>query len=325
MRLMQTAIPDLVIVEPLVFHDNRGWFKESFNEKQFRQELAKLNLPAAPRFVQDNHSCSQKNVLRGLHYQLSPHSQGKLVQVVKGSAFDVAVDIRQGSRTFGQHVSVLLSGSNHRLFWIPEGFAHGFLTLEEDTHFIYKTTDFYHKDFEAAIRFDDPQLAIRWPIEETPLVNEKDLAAPFFEEAIMMAFQAPVNGWVDLPVFEDTRGALVALENTLPFLFPIERIYYIFDTQPAVSRGFHAHKNLSQLVVCVSGRCRIVLDDGKTRKSWWLESPRKGLLIHAMTWREMHDFSPDCVLVVLASEKYEEQDYIRDYSRFQQEIAQLQR
>ena len=148
MKLIQTAIPDVVIVEPPQFRDDRGWFMESFNEARFHAELAKLGLPAPRAFIQDNHSCSQAGVLRGLHYQLNPHAQGKLVRVVKGRAFDVAVDIRKGSSTFGQWVGVELTPENNRQLWIPEGFAHGFVSLEDDTHFLYKTTDYYAKDCE---------------------------------------------------------------------------------------------------------------------------------------------------------------------------------
>ena len=127
MKLIQTSIPDVVIIEPAVFKDDRGWFMESFNEARFHGELAKLGLPAPRPFVQDNHSCSQAGVLRGLHYQLNPHAQGKLVRVTQGAAFDVAVDIRKGSPTFGQWVGVELNADNHRQLWIPEGFAHGFV------------------------------------------------------------------------------------------------------------------------------------------------------------------------------------------------------
>ena len=180
MKLIQTSILGVVVIEPAIFSDERGWFMESFNERRFHYELARLGLPAPRPFVQDNHSCSNKGVLRGLHYQVEPHSQGKLVRVVKGSAFDVAVDIRKGSATYGQHVSIHLSADNHKMFWVPEGFAHGFMALENDTHFLYKTTDYYAKDCESAIVWDDTELGIQWPILDgldQPFVNEKDLNA----------------------------------------------------------------------------------------------------------------------------------------------------
>ena len=185
MKLIQTSIPDVVIIEPAVFGDERGWFMESFNEKRFHDELNKLGLPIPRAFVQDNHSCSSKGVLRGLHFQHAPHAQGKLVRVVKGSAFDVAVDIRPDSKTFGQHVSIELTAENKKMFWVPEGFAHGFVALENDTHFLYKTTDYYAKECEGAIIWDDSELAILWPeikgLNEL-LVNEKDRDAPAFKE-----------------------------------------------------------------------------------------------------------------------------------------------
>jgi dTDP-4-dehydrorhamnose 3,5-epimerase len=184
MKLIQTKIPDVVIIEPAVFTDERGWFMESFNEKRFHDELTKLGLATPRPFVQDNHSCSSKGVLRGLHFQTAPHAQGKLVRVVKGSAFDVAVDIRKDSATYGQHVSIELSAENQKMFWVPEGFAHGFVALEDDTHFLYKTTDYYAKDCEGAITWGDPELNIQWPVIDglsELLVNEKDREASKFQ------------------------------------------------------------------------------------------------------------------------------------------------
>lgn len=180
MKLIQTSIPEVVIIELQVFEDDRGWFMESFNEQRFHAALTQLGLPLPRAFVQDNHSCSRKGVLRGLHYQLAPHAQGKLVRVVRGAAFDVAVDIRPQSPTFGQNVGVELNQTNHRMLWIPEGFAHGFVALEDNTHFLYKTTDYYAKACEAAIRWDDAELAIAWPQGLEMLINQKDAEAPSF-------------------------------------------------------------------------------------------------------------------------------------------------
>lgn len=185
MNLIQTDIPDVVIIEPQVFGDERGWFMESFNEKRFHIELGKLGLLAPRPFVQDNHSCSSKGVLRGLHFQNAPYAQGKLVRVVKGSAFDVAVDIRKKSPTYGQWTGIEISADNKKIFWVPEGFAHGFLALEDDTQFLYKTTNYYSKENEGAISWDDSDLDIHWPeikgLEEY-LVNEKDQLAQSFSE-----------------------------------------------------------------------------------------------------------------------------------------------
>ena len=164
MRLTQTSLPGVVIVEPAVFRDERGWFMESFNEAHFHAALAARGLPAPRAFVQDNHSCSRRGVLRGLHYQLPPHGQGKLVRVVQGAAFDVAVDIRRGSPTFGRWAGAELSAANRRQMWIPEGFAHGFLALEDETHFLYKTTDYYAPEYERSLLWNDPALAIDWPL-----------------------------------------------------------------------------------------------------------------------------------------------------------------
>ena len=177
MKLVPTDLPGVVIVEPALFGDARGWFMESYNQRRFDDALQALGLPAAPAFVQDNHSCSSRGVLRGLHYQREPHAQGKLVRVVKGAAFDVAVDIRPGSPTFGRWTGVALDAVKHRQLWVPPGFAHGFLALEDDTHFLYKTTDFYAREAERAIRWNDPDIGIAWPLEE-PAISPKDAALP---------------------------------------------------------------------------------------------------------------------------------------------------
>ena len=183
MKLTATDIPGVVIVEPAVFSDERGWFMETFNEPRFHAELAKLGLPAPRPFVQDNHSCSRAGVLRGLHFQVPPHPQGKLVRVTQGAAWDVAVDIRRDSPTFGRWVGVELSAENRRQMWIPEGLAHGFLALQDNTHFLYKTTDVYAKDCERAIVWNDPTLAIDWPTDALTSgvqVAAKDAKAPRF-------------------------------------------------------------------------------------------------------------------------------------------------
>ena len=175
MKLVQTHIPDVVIIEPLVYGDERGWFMESFNEKRFHEELVNLGLPAPRPFIQDNHSCSSRGVLRGLHYQLPPYAQGKLVRVVKGAVFDVAVDIRKDSPTFGQWVGIELSDKNKKMFWIPEGFAHGFIALEDESHFLYKTTNYYSKESERCIKWNDPTIGIEWPANFEPILSEKDI------------------------------------------------------------------------------------------------------------------------------------------------------
>ena len=190
MKFIPTAIPDVVLIEPAVFGDDRGWFMESFNEGKFRQGLAELGLPTPRPFVQDNHSCSKAGVLRGLHFQLAPHAQGKLVRVSQGAAFDVAVDIRRGSPTFGRWVGVELSARNHRQMWIPAGFAHGFMALEDETHFLYKTTDVYARDCERSIRWDDPEIAIDWPMPPgvARTLAPKDAQAPLMREADLFTF-----------------------------------------------------------------------------------------------------------------------------------------
>ena len=168
MNVNKTAIPDVLIFEPRVFGDDRGFFFESFNQRNFEEAVGKK-----VSFVQDNHSRSVKNVLRGLHYQIQ-QPQGKLVRVVQGEVFDVAVDIRKNSPTFGQWVGEVLSADNKKQLWVPEGFAHGFLTLSDTAEFLYKTTDYYAPAFERCIRWDDPAIGITWSLDTPPLVSAKD-------------------------------------------------------------------------------------------------------------------------------------------------------
>lgn len=176
MKVVATAIPDVLIIEPKVFGDERGFFFESFNQQAFKAATG-LDL----NFVQDNHSKSSKGVLRGLHYQVE-QPQGKLVRVTQGCVFDVAVDIRRGSQTFGQHVAVELSADNKRQLWIPPGFAHGFLVLTDTAEFLYKTTDYYAPAHERCIRWDDADLGIAWPLTQAPLVSTKDAAGALFSD-----------------------------------------------------------------------------------------------------------------------------------------------
>jgi len=177
MKVTPLNIPDVLLIEPQVFGDDRGFFYESFNQNKFEAALGhKIN------FAQDNHSKSVKGVLRGLHYQLNPKAQGKLVRVIQGEVFDVVVDLRQSSPTFGKWVSEILSADNKKQIWIPEGFAHGFLTLSDTAEFLYKTTDFYSKEHEQAIRWNDEKIGIQWPMKEVSL-SSKDNAALSFKEA----------------------------------------------------------------------------------------------------------------------------------------------
>ena len=177
MKATPTRIPDVLLIEPKVFGDDRGFFFESFNRCTFH-EATGLNVD----FVQDNHSKSARNVLRGLHYQLA-QPQGKLVRVTQGEVFDVAVDIRKGSPTYGQWVGEILSAENKKQLWIPAGLAHGFVVLSETAEFLYKTTDYYAPQHERCIAWNDPDLAIAWPIEGQPLLSPKDAAGAAFREA----------------------------------------------------------------------------------------------------------------------------------------------
>ena len=177
MRFHTTAIADVLIFEPKVFGDARGFFMESYNQRAFA-EAAGLEID----FVQDNHSRSRKGVLRGLHYQIQ-QPQGKLVRVTSGAVFDVAVDVRRSSPTFGRWVGVELTAENHRQLWVPAGMAHGFVVLSESADFLYKTTDYYAPEHERCIRWDDPSLAIDWPLDGTPQLSAKDQAGLNFVDA----------------------------------------------------------------------------------------------------------------------------------------------
>lgn len=178
MKVTPLAIPDVILLEPKVFGDARGFFLESYNQESFRQATG-LNL----QFVQDNHSRSSKGVLRGLHYQLAPKAQGKLVRVVSGAVFDVAVDVRKSSSTFGQWVGAELSEENHRQMWIPPGFAHGFVVLSETADFLYKTTDYYAPELERCIAWNDPTIGIQWPANINPVLSDKDKEGKALNEA----------------------------------------------------------------------------------------------------------------------------------------------
>lgn len=169
MKIIQTIIPDVKVIEATIFSDDRGFFFESFNQKVFEETIGK-----PVNFVQDNHSRSTKHVLRGLHYQLPPFAQGKLVRVIQGEVFDVAVDIRKNSPTFGQWVGIILSAENKRQLWIPEGFAHGFITLSDTAEFLYKTTNYYAPQTERCIIWNDPELQIDWQNIISPILSGKD-------------------------------------------------------------------------------------------------------------------------------------------------------
>ncbi|EAZ5215141.1 dTDP-4-dehydrorhamnose 3,5-epimerase, partial [Salmonella enterica] len=175
MNVIKTEIPDVLIFEPKVFSDERGFFMESFNQKVFEEAVGRKI-----EFVQDNHSKSTKGVLRGLHYQVEPYAQGKLVRCIAGEVFDVAVDIRKDSETFGKWVGVNISSENKRQLWIPEGFAHGFLVLSDSADFLYKTSNYYSPIHERGIVWNDPTININWPINIDKILSEKDTILPNF-------------------------------------------------------------------------------------------------------------------------------------------------
>lgn len=182
MNILETKFKGLLICTPKSFIDHRGWFMESFNQRLFNEELNKRGFEP-PVFVQDNHSLSHKGVLRGLHYQIAPHAQGKLIRVICGKIWDVVVDIRPESDTFGQWNGIELSAENQKQLWIPAGFAHGFLALEDQTQVLYKTTAYYYPECEKIIRWDDPDLNINWPLSANTIIQtEKDQSGHNFSK-----------------------------------------------------------------------------------------------------------------------------------------------
>lgn len=176
-KVTPTAIPEVLILEPKVFGDDRGFFFESFNQRDF-QQITGLNV----QFVQDNHSKSSKGVLRGLHYQIQ-HPQGKLVRVAQGAVFDVAVDLRRSSPSFGKWIGVELSAENKKQLWVPPGFAHGFVVTSDSAEFLYKTTDYWYPEYERSLLWCDPLVGIQWPLDEEPQLAIKDATATFLKDA----------------------------------------------------------------------------------------------------------------------------------------------
>ena len=181
MKVIDTKITDVKIIEPSVFGDERGFFMETWNQNKFEE----LVTGKSTQFVQDNHSKSKRGILRGLHYQ-TENTQGKLVRVVSGEVFDVAVDIRKGSPTFGQWVGEYLSAENKRQLWVPEGFAHGFYVTSDEAEFVYKCTDYYNPKFEESIFWKDPDIAINWPTKGEPILSDKDRAGVYLRDAILL-------------------------------------------------------------------------------------------------------------------------------------------
>jgi dTDP-4-dehydrorhamnose 3,5-epimerase len=321
-NLFQTSLPDIAILESAIYEETQGWSMQSFDEPAFHKALKEAGFPLPRTLIQDNHFYSKKGVLRGLQYQLPPHAQSNLIRVVHGSAYVVAVDVRRDSLSFGQWFGIELDAVSQRMLWIPEGFAHGFVALEDDTHFFCKTTNGHHKDSQRSLKWNDPDIGIDWPGFTEITISTEDAVAPLLKNSELHSeFLQGTTELKDLKVIGDKRGSLIALEQGLNIPFAIKRVYYIYDTLCDVGRGFHAHRRLEQMAICVSGSCNIVIDDGATRQQVRLDSASKALIMRNMIWREMHEFSDDCVLLVLASEHYDESDYIRNYDQFIKEVS----
>lgn len=317
MKITRTHIPEVAVIEPEVFHDERGWVMESFNEPKFHIAMVKLGLKKPNPFKQKTHYHSVKHVVRGLNFQEAPAAQAKLIRVQSGISWHVAVDVRRHSPTYREWVGVELSEQNRKMLWIPEGFAHGFYAIEQCDISI-DVTHTYDETREISICWDDPALGVQWPISDQIEPRDLDLRALSLAtyESLRLSRHPAQTTLRQFDVRGDDRGSLIALEQGINIPFEIKRAYYIYDTKEEISRGFHAHISLQQMVICVAGSCRIRVDDGKQIRDIILDSPAKGLLIENLVWREMHDFTPGSVLMVFASEHYDESDYIRTYDAF---------
>lgn len=311
-KKIETGIPDLYVLEPKVFRDSRGYFVETYNERTMKGAGLHYN------FVQDNESESTYGTLRGLHFQKGEFAQAKLVRAIRGEVLDIAVDLRKDSPTYGKHFGVILSEANKKMMIVPRGFAHGFVVLSDVAVFSYKCDNFYAPGNEGGIYFADPTLNIDWQVpQEKIILSDKDRKNPLFQPECAQTDFQPMNiSLLNLKEIGDERGKLISLESGKNVPFDIKRVYYIYNTLEGVRRGFHSHRSLRQICVAVQGSCKFALDDGKTKQSVILDNPNKGLLINGNIWREMHDFSKDCVLMVLADQHYNESDYIRNYDTF---------
>jgi dTDP-4-dehydrorhamnose 3,5-epimerase len=320
-RIFETSLADVVVLESAISEDSPGFPADCFDEHMFHATLRAAGLSIPQSLILDSHIHLNGGMLRGLNYQLPPHAQGNLIRTFSGSAYVAAVDMRRGSMTFGKWAGVELRGDNPNMLWIPQGFAHGYIALEDNTHIQVRKTHRDNTEFQRKIRWNDAAIDINWPKLAEIHVSKEDAVAPqFVNSEPHSEFLHGTTEPVELKIIGDERGSLVAIEPGLNIPFEIKRVYYIYGTLPDVGRGFHAHRRLEQMAICVAGSCIMVIDDGVTRQEVKLESANKALLIRNMIWREMHEFSDDCVLLVLASEYYDESDYIRDYEQFIQEV-----
>jgi dTDP-4-dehydrorhamnose 3,5-epimerase len=320
-RLLQTSIAGVAILESAIHEESYQSSTQSFDESEFNNTLKAAGLSVPQSLVQDNHILLKKGELRGLRYQLPPHAQGNLISVIYGATYVVAVDVRFNSLTFGKSIGIELNAKVQRSIWIPDGFAYGYLGLEDNTLLFCKSTHGHHSASERKLRWNDPETGPNWPELKQISVNNEDASAPLLKDCELYPdFFPGTTEWVELKVIGDQRGSLIALEPGLNIPFAIKRVYYIYGTLPDVGRGYHAHRRLEQMAICVSGSCKMIVDDGVTRREMRLDSASKALVLRNMIWREMHDFSDDCVLLVLASEYYDESDYIRDYDQFIKEV-----
>jgi dTDP-4-dehydrorhamnose 3,5-epimerase len=320
-KLLRTSIAGVAIVESEAHEGSDRLSTYSFDQCAFHDAFKTAGLTLPQPLVQDIHLQLKKGELRGLRYQLQPHAQGNLISVIKGAAYVVALDVRRDSATCGKSVSVELDANAQRSLWIPEGFAHGFLALEDETQLFCKTSHERNGESERLIKWDDPATGAKWPDLSQIIVSSEDAAAPLLRDVdLYSGYLHGTTEWIDLKVIGDQRGSLIALEPGLNIPFAIKRVYYIYGTLPDVGRGYHAHRRLEQMAICVSGSCKMIIDDGITRREMRLDSANKALVIRNMIWREMHEFSSDCVLLVLASDYYDESDYIRDYDKFIKEV-----
>lgn len=318
MKLLASEIPEVLLVSLEILQDEFGSILKAFDDNEFQSEVQKLGHVIPKSFVYEFSSITQAGAAREIDYHNAPNAQARLVETVRNSALHVVVDMRSNVPTFGHAFAIVINEADRQLLWIPEGFAHGYIALEGGTHVRTRCSIAKQEEDRKIISWYSPAIEAVWR-KAAQGKSVPDILPSVGDVEISPDRAVKLNSGVrhvDFRIIGDHRGSLVAIEGGGNIPFDIKRVYYIFNTKSDVGRGYHAHKHLQQIAICLKGQCRMIVDDGSTRESILLDHPSKGLLISNLIWREMHDFSDDCVLMVLASARYDEADYIRNYESF---------
>ena len=309
-------IKDIIVYKPDVFLDNRGYFYETF------QKIKLANIGINEDFPQDNRSFSKKNVIRGIHF-LKGKQQAQLLSVVEGKIWDVIVDLRKDSKTFKKWFALELSDKNHHHLYIPRGFGHGFCVLSKKAKINYKTTEYFNKNNEKGIKWDDKDLNIKWPIKN-PILNKRDKTFPYFKEIIENNFNKVLKYnlknnepyLIKIPFFSGKKASLSYFEPKIYKMKNIKRIFYIKGNKN-VKRGGHAHKKCNQFLICQKGKVRVnCISSKKNKRTFLLKNNKTGLFINKMTWTDIEYLENDTITNVICDRRYEAHDYIYDYKKF---------